>query len=239
MANTRFVPTLSGALHIGHLMTILVNATEAHDSGGRFIMRLDNSQRVWAWKFDENLRGVFKKMVIEDVEWLGIKVDEWSDQDELMPEVIRLAKHLYYDLPPQPFADMPAAHVAGDPTPFYPYVERFTAEHCLMDFLEEVTLVIRAHDLMTEDCFYRHLVDRLKLPRVQLDYVHRLDFTGSEIVSKTAGNFKLCSFRDAGIDPNLLIKRLAIDCLVDPAKGWRFANVKAAPVLGKWAEDAR
>jgi len=45
--NTRFNPTISGPLHIGHLYMALVNEAEAHHTGGKFIVRADDTQDYW------------------------------------------------------------------------------------------------------------------------------------------------------------------------------------------------
>ena len=45
--NTRFNPSISGALHIGHLYMALVNEMEAHRTGGKFIVRVDDTQDIW------------------------------------------------------------------------------------------------------------------------------------------------------------------------------------------------
>ena len=45
--NTRFNPTVSGSLHVGHLYMALVNEVEAHRSGGKFYIRVDDTQDCW------------------------------------------------------------------------------------------------------------------------------------------------------------------------------------------------
>jgi glutamyl/glutaminyl-tRNA synthetase len=238
MANTRFCMTANGPAHLGHLMTILVNYHEAHETGGKFIFRFDDNQRVWKYLLGENAIESYMDLAQVDLDWLGIVPDVWSEQSELLPQAIKLASRLGYEWPDFSFADMPTVEMAGSNIPYYPLTESDTIQHVFDDFIEGVTFCLRGEDLLTEACLYQYFVKKYQLPRVRLGYLRRLDFTGGEVVSKTAGNFKLCAFRDAGIDPQILIKRLAIDCLVDPAKGWRFANVKQWPVLGEWAEDA-
>ncbi len=47
---TRFNPTPTGEeLHVGHLYMALVNATEAHHSGGSFKIRIDDTQEYWLY----------------------------------------------------------------------------------------------------------------------------------------------------------------------------------------------
>jgi len=237
MANTRICITANGEIHLGHVYCALVNQAEAKATGGCFTVRFDDSQRIWKYITGEAMYQ-YKKQVITDLLWLGIQPDHWSSQEALMWKTESLAsQHLFTALADQPFASFEASRVAGDKTSYYPFCERFTQEHVLMDFIEECALIIRGNDLLTEDCLYRYFVDKYTLPRVELLYLARLQFEGSEIVSKTAGNFKICDFREAGVDPAELIAHLAVDCLVDPAAGWRFANVKARPVLGGWAKE--
>jgi len=154
--NTRFVPTINGPLHLGHLYTILVNQHEAHASGGKFIIRLDDTQPVWNWKLGEQVED-FKVLLLEDLDWLGIRPDDLSSQSGLMEDTLNLADYLHYPLPEVRFSYPTGAEVIGQ-AHSYPYAERLTAEHVLMDYLEGVNWCIRGMDLLSEDCLYQHFV---------------------------------------------------------------------------------
>jgi hypothetical protein len=126
------------------------------------------------------------------------------------------------------------AEVVGIPYSFYPLVPSITMEKVAFDFIDEVNLLIRGFDLLTEDCYYRdYCVDfQIRIPRMV--YIPRLDFEGDE-VSKTKGNFKLRDLRH--IEPGEVIQSLAVDCLKSPSDGWRVDNLKSQLVLGRWAYE--
>ena len=43
MIKTRWNPTINGALHVGHLYSMLVNERFAHEQGGKFCVRFDDN----------------------------------------------------------------------------------------------------------------------------------------------------------------------------------------------------
>lgn len=234
---TRLVPTVNGWLHLGHLMMALVNQTEARRSGGKFIVRFDDSQRAWNYMYTPAELETFKEGMKTDLGWCGINPDIWSSQSQLMPEVLQLAKFLHYDIPADTYGDLEPIEVVGYSMAFYPANERLTAEHVLMDHIEHINCVIRGFDLITETNAYKILANRLGLWRSRHVLLPRLDFPG-DVVSKTQGNYKLKDYRAAGIDPvEDLIPRLALDCLVDSFAPWTVENIKPRPVLGKWAKE--
>ena len=217
-------------------MMCLVNMAEAQRTGGQFIARFDDTQRCWNYRFTEKQIFEFKFTMQLDLQYFGVDPDRWSAQSDLMHDARALATFLDYDLQPDSFGDLETVEVIGDPIPYYPANERLTAEHVLMDFIEGVNLVIRGRDLLTEAGAYLNLAHRLGLPRTRHIYIPRLDFPG-DVVSKTAGNFKLKDYRMAGLDPQReVIELLAMDCLKDPFGGWFTENVKSRPTLGEWAK---
>jgi glutamyl/glutaminyl-tRNA synthetase len=233
--NCRFCPTVSGWLHLGHLYMCLVNIAEAQRTGGQFIVRWDDTQRIWNRKFTQHQLMELKLTMQIDLKWAGVDPDRWSAQSDLMQQALDLAHYLDYDLPDDTYDDLQTVEVIGDAAPYYPANERLTAEHVLMDHIEGVNLVIRGRDLITEANAYLILAHQLGFARTRHIYIPRLDFPG-DVVSKTAGNFKLKDYRAAEIDPDEIIIRLACDCLKDAGGGWFADNVKSRPVLGEWAK---
>ena len=142
------------------------------------------------------------------------------------------------------FRALPAADVVGSSHHFYPYTDRITAEKVIMDYLEAITWLIRGVELLTEDCLYQHYADRFERWPPNRTYLPRLSTGGMDEVSKTAGRLKIEDFRKVGFEPKELLGLLAHDCLEAFAyadlsqSSWRVEYVKAAPVLGKWAEEA-
>ena len=65
----RFAPSPTGPLHIGGVRTALFNYLIAKKSGGKFILRIEDT---------DSKRTVddAEKHIIDSLEWLGLKVDE-------------------------------------------------------------------------------------------------------------------------------------------------------------------
>lgn len=69
---TRFAPSPTGLLHLGNARTALLNYLAARKSGGRFILRVEDTDE--SRSNDEFMHGLF-----EDLRWLGIDWDEGPD----------------------------------------------------------------------------------------------------------------------------------------------------------------
>jgi glutamyl-tRNA synthetase len=72
---TRFAPSPTGRLHVGNIRTALHNWLWARKQGGRFILRLDDTDR-------ERSREEFADAIREDLVWLGLEWDEEHRQSE-------------------------------------------------------------------------------------------------------------------------------------------------------------
>src|SRR5438105_15039579 len=66
---TRFAPAPSGRLHVGNLRTALHNWLWARRNGGRFILRLDDTDR-------ERSSEAHVEGIRADLAWLGLVPDE-------------------------------------------------------------------------------------------------------------------------------------------------------------------
>lgn len=64
----RFAPSPNGYLHLGHAASALLNARLARESGGRFLLRIEDIDRGRA-------RPEFESAILEDLDWLGL---EWA-----------------------------------------------------------------------------------------------------------------------------------------------------------------
>ena len=79
---TRFAPSPSGYLHLGHAYSALFGYEAARYSGGRFLLRIEDIDR-------QRSRAEFEQGIYEDLAWLGIHWDgEVRRQSEHM-EVYR------------------------------------------------------------------------------------------------------------------------------------------------------
>ncbi|GAH22213.1 unnamed protein product, partial [marine sediment metagenome] len=64
----RFAPSPTGRLHIGGARTALFNWLFARQSGGKFILRIEDTDIVRSTKD-------FSQSVIKDLKWLGLDWD--------------------------------------------------------------------------------------------------------------------------------------------------------------------
>ena len=65
---TRFAPSPTGALHIGGARTALFNWLFARGRGGKFLLRIDDTDR-------ERSTEAFATAIREDLAWLGLDPD--------------------------------------------------------------------------------------------------------------------------------------------------------------------
>ncbi len=66
---TRFAPSPSGYLHLGHAYSALFTARAAEASGGRFLLRIDDIDV-------DRARPEFEAAIVEDLAWLGLTWEE-------------------------------------------------------------------------------------------------------------------------------------------------------------------
>ena len=69
---TRFAPSPTGLLHLGNARTALLNFLAARKGGGRFILRVEDTDEA---RSDEG----FMRQLFDDLHWLGIDWDEGPD----------------------------------------------------------------------------------------------------------------------------------------------------------------
>ncbi len=65
---TRFAPSPTGRLHVGNIRTALHHALFARKNGGRFLLRIDDTDL-------ERSRAEYVEAIAEDLEWLGLEPD--------------------------------------------------------------------------------------------------------------------------------------------------------------------
>jgi glutamyl-Q tRNA(Asp) synthetase len=69
MIVTRFAPSPTGRLHLGHAFSAVLGHAEARKSGGRFLLRIEDLDQGRS-------RSEFVDAIIEDLCWLGLEWDE-------------------------------------------------------------------------------------------------------------------------------------------------------------------
>lgn len=72
---TRFAPSPTGRLHVGNIRTALHNYLFARKNVGKFILRIDDTDR-------ERSTAEFEETIRDDLEWLGLAWDESVRQSE-------------------------------------------------------------------------------------------------------------------------------------------------------------
>src|SRR5512139_3794111 len=87
MIVTRWNPSANGALHLGHIYSLLVNERFAHDNGGLCHVRFDDTSQAITIEMEHPERSdeIIKRQ-IEDIKWLGINVDSWQKQSDILEE---------------------------------------------------------------------------------------------------------------------------------------------------------
>src|SRR3989344_2943850 len=81
---TRFAPSPTGQLHIGSVRTALFNFLYTRKHGGKFILRIEDTDK-------ERSKKEFETDIIEGLSWLGLGYDELyrqSDRGEIYKNYI-------------------------------------------------------------------------------------------------------------------------------------------------------
>ncbi len=73
--SVRFAPSPTGNLHIGGIRTALFNYLFALKNGGRFVLRIDDTDRTRSKK-------EYEEAIVEDLKWFDLKWDEFYRQSE-------------------------------------------------------------------------------------------------------------------------------------------------------------
>ena len=69
---TRFAPSPTGRLHLGNVRTALFNFLLARASGGRFLLRIEDTDA-------ERSDDAAVALILDDLRWLGLAWDEGPD----------------------------------------------------------------------------------------------------------------------------------------------------------------
>jgi len=94
MTVTRFAPSPTGRLHVGNIRTALHNWMLARKAGGRFLLRIDDTDA-------DRSREEYVEAIRDDLAWLGLRPDGEERQSERLPhyeaafESLREAARVY------------------------------------------------------------------------------------------------------------------------------------------------
>ena len=87
MTVTRFAPSPTGHIHVGNLRTALMNFLIARQSGGEFILRIDDTD-------PERSKEEYVDAIKEDLEWLGLHWDRVERQSDRLDRYAAAADEL-------------------------------------------------------------------------------------------------------------------------------------------------
>lgn len=93
-ASVRFAPSPTGLLHVGNARTAIVNALFARKTGGRFILRIDDTDAARSKK-------EYEDAIIRDLSWLGLDHDAIARQSARLDayraafETLKASGHVY------------------------------------------------------------------------------------------------------------------------------------------------
>ena len=239
--NTRFNPTITGPLHIGHLYVALVNAAEAHCTGGKFIVRVDDTQAIWNhWIKKEQRDRYYEEYQAQ----LGVfvDVDVWERQSQMLTsEEIIGDNPLLKCLPVPDWGRMVTIEWRADINMrVMQYFFSIVIEKVIWDYWQKVSLLIRGEDLITEAQLYEHLTVILGLPKVRQIYLPKLMASNLRddirtFISKTERLYSLeTQINEFGIDTTL--EFLKTSCLVDPKGEFFVDNIKSNPIAKGFKE---
>ena len=69
MITTRFAPSPTGPLHLGHAFSAVLGHARARETGGKFLLRIEDLDQTRS-------RPEFAEGIAEDLRWLGLEWDE-------------------------------------------------------------------------------------------------------------------------------------------------------------------
>jgi glutamyl/glutaminyl-tRNA synthetase len=210
---------------------ILMNERAAHARGWEFIMRFDDDQPNWIDHIGRDAMATHALSMVEDLAWLGIKVDKWIYHSREHERIDAWIKRLNIPVPNFYPEYWPIMWPKG--RAYYPMTPYYTLEKVLMDWEEQCNWLVRGDELVSEFSLYAYFCRHLGISEPEQHFIPRLIATGGRMneISKTRGNLKVKEFREMGWTPERVLDLTARSCLVDPAAGWVLPNVKERPVL--------
>ena len=102
MTVTRFAPSPTGKLHIGNIRTAILNWLFARSSGGRFVLRIDDTDV-------ERSEERYVDSIRADLAWLGLT----PDGEERQSERFALYERRFDNLPSAPVSSAACAKVGS------------------------------------------------------------------------------------------------------------------------------
>jgi glutamyl-tRNA synthetase len=87
MVRVRFAPSPTGRLHLGNVRAALLNWLYARKTGGKFLLRLDDTDL-------ERSTAAYAEGIVADLKWLGLQWDEFAKQSDRLARYAAAAEQL-------------------------------------------------------------------------------------------------------------------------------------------------
>ncbi|MFY7782092.1 MAG: glutamate--tRNA ligase family protein, partial [Tagaea sp.] len=87
VTRVRFAPSPTGRLHLGNVRAALLNWLFARKTGGKFLLRLDDTDL-------ERSTQAYADGIVADLEWLGLRWDEFARQSDRLDRYAAAAEKL-------------------------------------------------------------------------------------------------------------------------------------------------
>lgn len=222
-SNTRFAPTPAGRgeIHLGHIWLCMLNKALAEESGGSFIVRIDDlSAREYVGEG-------YTRRIVEDMlkalPYFGCKPDIvlWeSEAEHTLKTYINSAPWISAG-----WKDIESMRpMNGDWQKYLQINYERIASGVVRDYLYNCNPVVRGCDLQWETALYWAMCDYWGFPKPSLIYIPRVSFNG-EAMSKSGGAVPAIRLLDK-YSPEILIDAILHGCLKDPEVGICLHNIK-------------
>lgn len=234
---TRIAPSPTGYLHLGNARTALFNELLARQSGGDFIVRVEDTDK-------ERNKPEYEAVILEALRWLGLSWDEGPDVGGPFGPYRQSERTAVYQEAIQKLLDSGAAYQeegsqaiklrVGAQTVTFPDMIRggvaihtdtwggdfviartltdpvFHLAVVVDDAAMEISHVIRGEDHLTNTARHILLQRALGLPQPQYAHLPLLLDTQRRKLSKRVGEVSLLAYRDKGYLPEAMLNYLAL-----------------------------
>lgn len=222
--NTRIAPSPTGNAHIGLVRTAYLNYLMARSTGGKFILRIDDTDA-------ERSKKEFEDNILETLEWLGIDYDELHRQSERFDRYTHLAEEIIGGgwarrnddgsvvLTPQHFAESWSDLISGT-MPITDREKEFITDlvilrsngsptyhwaSCVDDMDMEINLIARGTDHISNTPKHVTIFNALGLCRIPAFAHIGLIFHNKKKISKRDGVSNMETYRSGGYHPEAVL----------------------------------
>jgi glutamyl-tRNA synthetase len=201
---TRVAPSPTGDFHIGTARTAYHNYLAARATGGKFILRIDDTDL-------ERSKPEYTQVILDTMEWLGLEYDELFYQSESDAHYKQTVKNMctqeaiYLDDKgvtrlTQEYDGAHLAMMKADGTPAYHFAS------VVDDYMMRINYIIRGHDHLN-NLPKQHLIHRcvgFKTPFPEVQHTSLITLKGKKI-SKRDNCASMLWYRDQGYNPDAML----------------------------------